>query len=188
MKLDLTGLFKYLKSEECSLFFQNVLPENKTEIIENMLGNEEFLSVANQFVPDVAIIREQLGNYLTGILKKKTAVPVPVPVPLPVPLPMVEINLYSGLGCLRTPEAFKVDALRASDPRASYQERDIHLSGLVPRIEVKPDPIVFVLEEEIFDEEEEDTGSKGTHVGNGIYLLREEHRIKMTTPDFVVYY
>ena len=31
------------------------------------------------------------------------------------------INLYSGLGC----------------PRASYQERDIHLSGLMPRIEVK---------------------------------------------------
>ena len=30
------------------------------------------------------------------------------------------INLYSGLGC----------------PRASYQERDIHLSGLMPRIEV----------------------------------------------------
>jgi hypothetical protein len=42
-----------------------------------------------------------------------------------------------GLGCLRTPEAFKVDALRASDPRASYHERDIHLSGLMPRIEVK---------------------------------------------------
>ena len=32
-----------------------------------------------------------------------------------------DINLYSGLGC----------------PRASYQERDIHLSGLMPRIEVK---------------------------------------------------
>jgi DNA (cytosine-5)-methyltransferase 1 len=30
------------------------------------------------------------------------------------------VNLYSGLGC----------------PRASYQERDIHLSGLMPRIEV----------------------------------------------------
>jgi hypothetical protein len=48
-----------------------------------------------------------------------------------------DLNLYSGLGCLRTPEAFKVDALRASDPRASYHERDIHLSGLMPRIEVK---------------------------------------------------
>ena len=31
-----------------------------------------------------------------------------------------EVNLYSGLGC----------------PRASYHERDIHLSGLMPRIEV----------------------------------------------------
>ena len=134
--MNLTGLFKYLKSDECSLFFQNVLPENKTEIIETILGNEEFLNTANQFVPDVAIIREQLGNFLSGILKKKTAVPVPLPVPLPV-------------------------------------------------AEIKPDPIVFVLEEE---EEEEDTSSKGTHVGNGIYLLREEHRIKMTTPDFVVYY
>jgi len=133
--MNLTGLFKYLKSDECSLFFQNVLPENKTEIIENILGNEEFLTTANQFVPDVAIIREQLGNYLTGILKKKMAVPVPLPV-----------------------------------------------------VEIKPDPIVFVLEEEEEEDEEEDTSSKGTHVGNGIYLLREEHRIKMTTPDFVVYY
>jgi hypothetical protein len=142
-QMNLTGLFKYLKSDECSLFFQNVLPENKTEIIENMLDNDEFLTTAIQFVHDfsivreydtkIAIIREQLGNFLTGILKKKTAVPVPLPV-----------------------------------------------------VETKPDPIVFVLEEE--DEEEEDTGSKGTHVGNGIYLLREEHRIKMTTPDFVVYY
>ena len=141
--MNLSGLFKYLKSDECSLFFQNVLPENKTEIIENMLDNDEFLTTAIQLVHDIgivreydtkiAIIREQLGNFLTGILKKKTAVPVPV-------------------------------------------------------VEIKPDPIVFVLEEEIFDEEEEDTSSKGTHVGNGIYLLREEHRIKMTTPDFVVYY
>lgn len=139
MKLDLSGLYKYLKSEECSLFFQNVLPENKTEITENMLGNEVFLSMATQFVPDVAIIREQVGNFIGGILKKKTAVPVPVPVPV---------------------------------------------------VEIKPDPIVFVLEEEEVEEEEveEDTSSKGTHVGNGIYLLREEHMIKMTTPDFVVYY
>ena len=136
MKLDLSGLYKYLKSEECSLFFQNVLPENKTEIIETILGNEVFLTTANQFVPDVAIIREQLGNFLSGILKKKTAVPVPLPV-----------------------------------------------------VEIKPDPIVFILEEEEEEEEEEeDTSSKGTHIGNGIYLLREEHRIKMTTPDFVVYY
>lgn len=134
-KLDLSGLYKHLKSEECSLFFQNVLPENKTEIIENMLGNEEFLNKANQYVPDVAIIREQLGNFLGGILKKKMAVPLPVPLPV---------------------------------------------------VEIKPDPIVFVLEEE--EVEEEDTSSKGTHVGNGIFLLREEHRIKMTTPDFVVYY
>jgi hypothetical protein len=94
------------------------------------------LTTANQFVPDVAIIREQLGNFLSGILKKKTAVPVPLPV-----------------------------------------------------VEIKPDPIVFILEEEEEEEEEEeDTSSKGTHIGNGIYLLREEHRIKMTTPDFVVYY
>jgi hypothetical protein len=134
LKLDLSGLYKYLKSEECSLFFQNVLPENKTEIIENMLGNDEFLNKANQYVPDVAIIREQLGNFLGGILKKKTTVPLPVPLPV---------------------------------------------------VEIKPDPIIFVLEEE---EVEEDTSSKGTHVGNGIFLLREEHRIKMTTPDFVVYY
>ena len=143
--MNLSGLFKYLKSDECSLFFQNVLPENKTEIIENMLDNDEFLTTAIQFVHDIgivrehdtkiAIIREQLGNFINGILKKKTAVPVPLPV-----------------------------------------------------VETKPDPIVFVLEEEIFDEEEEYTSSKGTHVGNGIYLLREEHRIKMTTPDFVVYY
>jgi len=35
---------------------------------------------------------------------------------------------------------------------------------------------------------EDDEGKKGKHIGQGIYLLREGHVIKMTTPNFTVYY
>ena len=45
---------------------------------------------------------------------------------------------------------------------------------------VNEGPIIQVFTE--FDEE------KGNHIGSGIYLKREEHLIKMTTPNFTVYY
>ena len=174
MKLDLSGLYKYLKSEECSLFFQNVLPENKTEIIENILGNEEFLNTANQFVPDVAIIREQLGNFLSGILKKKTAVPVP----LPVPLPVVEIK--------PDPIVFVLEEEEEEEDLNTDVRRTVAL-GKRPTGATLTD-LRSVVGDDAGNEVKASTGSKGTHVGNGIYLLREEHVIKMTTPDFVVYY
>jgi hypothetical protein len=171
MKLDLSGLYKYLKSEECSLFFQNVLPENKTEIIETILGNEEFLTTANQFVPDVAIIREQLGNFLSGILKKKTAVIVPLPVVEMKPDPIVFV--------LEEEEEEDVEETGSKPTKNSIRTRGLDSSWSMTDKDINPSPEGADLNLQRF---------KGTHVGNGIYLLREEHVIKMTTPDFVVYY
>ena len=41
-------------------------------------------------------------------------------------------NLYPGLGCLNCPLGSKVEPLWGSDPGASYQERDVPYSGLMP--------------------------------------------------------
>ena len=101
-------LFKFLNSEICSNFFQNVTHDNKNEIIDKMMNDNTFIETARLYVSDDNIIRSKIETML-GQLMKKTQ-------------------------CVKKNE------------------------------------------------------ENGTHIGNGIYLKRECHLIKMTTPDFTVYY
>ena len=68
-----------------------------------------------------------------------------------------KLNLYSGLGC----------------PRASYQERDIHLSGLMPRIEVK------LLPEKNFKYEYNKASLYLPNMVDGVLIMEERHERMM---------
>ena len=125
------GLFKYLNSEECALFFQDLTTDNKDAVLENMMGNEEFMTTATELVGNENIIRDKLCVKLMTVLKKKS-----------VPVAVVPVTVNEPANTVVTIEDLPV-----------------------------------VIDEKL-----------GTHIGNGIYLLREDHLIKMTTPDWVVYY
>ena len=104
-------LFKFLNSENCTNFFQNVTNNNKKEIIDNMMNDDSFIESAHLYVSDDNIIRSKIETMLGQLMKK--------------------------------------------------------------------------IQNSKKDEKNEENG---THIGSGIYLKREGHLIKMTTPDFTVYY
>jgi hypothetical protein len=106
--MNIGELFKFLNSEVCTNFFQNVTHDNKNEMIDKMMNDNAFIETARLYVSDDNIIRSKIET-LIGQLMKKT------------------------------------------QPVKKNEEN-------------------------------------GTHIGNGIYLKRECHLIKMTTPDFTVYY
>lgn len=106
--MNIGELFKFLNTEVCTNFFQNVTHDNKNEMIDKMMNDNAFIETARLYVSDDNIIRSKIETMLGQLMKK-------------------------------------------TQPAKKNEEN-------------------------------------GTHIGNGIYLKRELHLIKMTTPDFTVYY
>jgi hypothetical protein len=148
MAMDVGGLFKFLNSETCDGFYPHMTPDNKQEIIDKMMNDEVFMSMAHQYVTDDNVIRNKIDTNMGQLLKKKTRLVTPH-----------EIFLAN------------LDGISSQ------------LENKVVAKETTMIPVVPVVDEIVdFDEE------KGNHIGSGIYLKREGHLIKMTAPDFTVYY
>ena len=67
-------LFKFLNSEICSNFFQNVTHDNKNEIIDKMMNDNTFIETARLYVSDDNIIRSKIETMLGQLMKKTQCV------------------------------------------------------------------------------------------------------------------
>ena len=64
------GLFQYLNSETCRPYYAALTPENRTEIIEQILSDPVFLEAAQVFVSDIHVIRQKLDTKVGQMCKK----------------------------------------------------------------------------------------------------------------------
>jgi hypothetical protein len=160
MAMDVGGLFKLLNSNICDGFYPHMTPGNKQEIIDKMMNDEVFMSMAHQYVTDDNVIRNKIDTNMGQLLKKKTRLVTPH-----------EIFLANLDGIS--------SQLDKGGNRNEVEESKIVVAPAVTK-EISVVQVVDEIAE--FDEE------KGKHIGSGIYLKREGHLIKMTTPNFTVHY
>ena len=151
MAMDVGGLFKFLNSETCEGFYQDLTSDNKQEIIDKMMNDEGFIGSAHQYVSDDNVIRNKIDTNIGQLLKKKSKLVTPH-----------EIFLAN------------LDGI-SSQLEHKVVTKETTMIPAFPSV-----PVVQEIVE--FDEE------KGKHIGSGIYLKREGHLIKMTTPNFTVHY
>ena len=69
----------------------------------------------------------------------------------------------------------------------SIVDQDGQASIRAPHVVLKPGSLGLLCPGQAMLAEDTDE-EKGKHIGSGIYLKREGHLIKMTTPNFTVYY
>jgi hypothetical protein len=63
-------LFKILNLEICNKFYENVNDDNKKDIIDNMINNEEFMSLVNPIMNDLDMLKNKIDTKLSAIIKK----------------------------------------------------------------------------------------------------------------------
>ena len=151
MAMNVGELFKFLNSDVCDEFYQELTYENKNDIINKMMNDEGFLEKAHQFVSDDNVIRSKIDTKLGQQLKKKPRLVTPH-----------EIFLAN------------LDGI----------SEQLDNSKIVPGTNVVHSGPIVQANQEIDEIDEE----KGKYIGSGIYLKREGHLIKMTTPTFSFYY
>ena len=167
--MDVGGLFKLLNTNICDGFYQDLTPDNKQEIIDKMMNDEVFMSMAHQYVSDDNVIRNKIDTNMGQLLKKKSKLVTPH-----------ELFLANLDGISSQLEHKVVAKETTMIPVIPVVDEIVELSG-VQRRKVGLN-LHYVPLHPSFDEE------KGKHIGSGIYLKREGHLIKMTTPNFTVHY
>ena len=130
------GLFQYLNSETCRPYYAALTPENRTEIIEQIMSDPVFLEAAQGLVSDVQVIRQKLETKVGQLCKK-----------------MAEVTEKAKPA--NVPKESKITYIEVEEESVEYPE---------------------------FDEE------KGKHLGSGFYLKREDHLMKLTSPEWTIYY
>lgn len=145
--MNVGGLFQYLNSEACLPYYATLDPQNRTEVIDQIMSDPVFLEAAQALVSDMAIIRQKLETKVGQMCKKMT-------------------------------EKAKVEAVVSEKAAAK------------PAVVVKPKeaPIVYVVEEEVEVDYPEFDEEKGKYIGSGFYLKREDHLMKLTSPEWTIYY
>lgn len=156
--MNINGLFQFMSSEKGNSFFCDVTPENSTEFLDQLMQNEEFTTLAREYVADDSVLRQKIVTKIGQLCKKKKTVKEEDAVPLPVK----PTKLVDGHELIKV----QYDIDDNNNNEAYLRENTLDV----------PDTVEPVNE------------SLGKHIGEGIYLLQEGHVIKMTTPQFVVYY
>jgi hypothetical protein len=158
--MNINGLFQFMSSEQGNSFFCDVTPENSTEFLGQLMQNEEFTTLAREYVADDSVLRQKIVTKI-GQLCKKMKKPKEEDA---VPLPVKPTKLVDGYELIKV----QYDIDDNNNNEAYLRENSVE-----DTINVPDEPINEYL---------------GKHIGEGIYLLQEGHVIKMTTPQFVVYY
>ena len=158
-------LFKYLNSESCSIFFQDVDSDSKDATVEKMMNDDVFITGAHQYVSDDDVIRSKIATKYDQLLKKKPRLVSPN-----------ELFLANQEGISKQLDSIKEHHQNRRDLLVSKHET------LLTKIN---DQLDSHEEKEEIPEFDED---KGKHIVSGIYLKREGHLIKMTAPTYTVYY
>ena len=136
--MNVGGLFQWLNSDTCLPFYVSLTPDNRADILEQCMSNEEFVGQASEFVQDIGILRQKLDTKLGQMCKKISNTSV------------------------------ATSANTIINPMKQDMESDTILVEDTGNMVSDPD--------------------KGTHIGSGFYLKREGHLIKMTSPEWVIYY
>ena len=185
MQQNIGGLFQWLQSEACTPFYDHLTPENRADIVEQCMSNTDFMEAASAFVEDIAVIRQKLETKVGQLCKK-----------------MAESQGGSAASLRNalvsnTGETF----LREKESRRSFAEaqqknlveesrsENVILSHIPPISKcTKEEFVVEGDQERLSFEIETEIEDKGTHIGSGYYLKREGHLIKMTSPEWTIYY
>ena len=146
--MNVGGLFQWLNSDTCLPFYVSLTPDNRADILEQCMSNEEFVGQASEFVQDIGILRQKLDTKLGQMCKKMSNTSV------------------------ATSVATSANTIIKSD-----KSMNAHVA------QADSDTIQLFVEE--IPETDPD---RGTHIGSGFYLKREGHLIKMTSPEWVIYY
>ena len=144
--MNVGGLFQWLNSDTCLPFYVSLTPDNRADILEQCLSNEEFVGQASEFVQDIGILRQKLDTKLGQMCKK-----------------MSNTSVATSANTIVATSANTI-----INPMKQYMESDTILVEDTGNMVSDPD--------------------KGTHIGSGFYLKREGHLIKMTSPEWVIYY
>lgn len=159
--MNINGLFQFMSSEQGNSFFCDVTPENSTEFLGQLMQNEEFTTLAREYVADDSVLRQKIVTKIGQLCKKMKK---PKEEEDAVSLPVKPTKLVDGYELIKV--QYDIDDNNNNNNEAYLKENTLDV----------PDTVEPVNE------------SLGKHIGEGIYLLQEGHVIKMTTPQFVVYY
>ena len=149
--MNVGGLFQWLNSDTCLPFYVSLTPDNRADILEQCMSNEEFVGQASEFVQDIGILRQKLDTKLGQMCKKMS----------------------------NTSVATSANTIIKSDKSMKYVNAYV--------AQTDSDTIQLFVEESVQEVPETDP-DKGTHIGSGFYLKREGHLIKMTSPEWTIYY
>ena len=169
MNTNINGLFQFMNTDICDSFFRDVTYENLSETLEQLMQNPEFLELTKVFVDDVSVLRQKVEIKLGQLCKKKKTVKEEEKT---VPLPLEKPKLIDGYELIRIQYAIDDAAYVKEDASTTFPasgSNTVEESKNVPDVEPNDE-------------------SLGKHIGEGIYLQKEGHVFKMTTPQFVVYY
>ena len=144
--MNVGGLFQWLNSDTCLPFYVSLTPDNRADILEQCMSNEEFVGQASEFVQDIGILRQKLDTKLGQMCKK-----------------MSNTSVATSANTIVATSANTI-----INPMKQDMESDTILVEDTGNMVSDPD--------------------KGTHIGSGFYLKREGHLIKMTSPEWVIYY
>ena len=181
--MNINGLFQFMNTDICDSFFRDVTTENMTETLDQLMQNPDFLALTQVFVDDVSILRQKVVTKLGQLCKKKKIVKEEETVPLPVETP--KPRLIDGYELIKVQYAID-DATDLRENTVEDPNADVRRTAALGD---DAENVVKASEsKKVPDTVEPCDESLGTHIGEGIYLQHEGHVIKMTTPQFVVYY
>lgn len=163
--MNVGDFFKYLNSDACHSFYSDLTADNKNDVIETMMNDTNFMTTVQEWIPDPAMIRNKLDTNLGQVLKKRSKPETKKEVQAPVK-PVVQ------------EENDDADFLVFDDDEDKSTSED-EIISMTRRSNV--DDIV----QDSYPEYDEEMGK---HVGNGYYVKQEGHLMKMTSPEWIVYY
>ena len=161
--MNVGDFFKYLNSDSCRSFYADLTSDNKDDILETMMSDVDFMTTVQEWIPDPAMIRNKLDTNLGQVLKKRSKPETKKEVQAPVK-PVVQ------------EEDDDADFLVFDDDEDKKEDEIISMTRRSN---------VDVIVQESYSEYDEEMGK---HIGRGYYLKQEGHLMKMTSPEWIVYY
>lgn len=162
--MNVGDFFKYLNSDACHSFYSDLTADNKNDVIETMMNDTNFMTTVQEWIPDQAMIRNKLDTNIGQVLKKRSK-------------PETKKEIQALVEPVVQEEDDDADFLVFDDDDEDKKEYEI--ISMTRRSNA--DDIV----QESYPEYDEDMGK---HIGRGYYLKQENHLMKMTSPEWIVYY
>ena len=155
--------FKYVNSDACQRFYSDLTTDNKNDVIETMMNDVDFIETVQEWISETAMIRNKLDTNLGQVLKKRSK-----------------------------PETKKEEPVKPVVQEVEDDDADFMVFD--DEEDKKEDEIISATRRPVVHDKEDETSypaydeEMGKHVGSGYYLKQEGHLMKMTSPEWIVYY